>query len=30
MLDAFIILLIVAAVGVGAWTAWYETKGGKK
>lgn len=30
LLNIFIGIMIVAAIGVGIWMAWYENHGGKK
>ena len=30
MLDIFVGFMIVAAIGIGGWLAWYENHGSKK
>lgn len=30
LVDVFVGVMIVAAIGVGVWLAWYENRGGKK
>lgn len=30
MVDIFVGIMIVAAIGVGGWLAWYESHGNKK